>query len=44
MPRQKPLPVVGTLIEKVKEPDVENVREIGDFNTKTRKELKKRTT
>ena len=43
MPRRKQLRVVGTLIEKVKELEAENVRKIGDFNKKTRKEWKKRT-
>ena len=43
MPRRKQLSVVGTLIEKVKELEVENVRKIGEFNKETRKEWKKRT-
>ena len=43
MPRRKQLPVVGTLIEKVKQLDFENVRKIGGFNIEARKEWKKRT-
>ena len=34
MPRQKQLPVVGMLIEKVKQLDVENARKIDDFDIK----------
>ena len=43
MPRRKQLRVAGTLLEKVKELEVENVRKIGEFNKETRKEWKKRT-
>ena len=37
MPRRKQLPVVGTLIENVKQLDFENVRKIGGFNIEARK-------
>ena len=40
---QLQLPVVGTLIEKVKQLDFENARKIGDFDVEAQKERKKRT-
>ena len=43
MPRQKQLPVVGTLIEKVTQLDFENARKIDNFDVKVQKEWKKRT-
>ena len=38
MPRQKQLPVVGTLVEKVKQLDLENARKIDDFDVEAQKE------
>ena len=43
MPRQKQFLVVGTLIENVKQMDVENARKVDDFEIKDRNEWKKRT-
>ena len=43
MPRRKQLPVIGTLIEKVKQMDVENATKIKDFDISARKEWKNRT-
>ena len=43
MPRRKQLPVIGTLIEKVKQMDVENATKIKDFEINARNEWKNRT-
>ena len=43
MPRRKQQPVIGTLISKVKQLDIENTRKVEDFNMDCRKEWKKRT-
>ena len=38
VPRQKQAPVVGKLMEKVKQLDFENARKIDDFDVEVRKE------